>query len=168
MLTGSLQVHPCSRQARCPRKRFMDAGRWLATKIPNWRIKAPVQVTKLSNDRRAQDAYLMDRWVHRAMSLRLAANLIDSGLWALEHAGQLQKRTLIMHGLEDTLTCPRASRSFAESSNGMATFKGWSGCRHDLHDELQRERVFDFLTHWMKQQCVTCFKIKRPASSLAA
>jgi acylglycerol lipase len=161
---GIVVGSPMLKAGKMPKERIMDAGRWLATKLPNWRIKAPVEVSKLSSDRRAQDAYLMDRWVHRNMSLRLATSLIDSGLWALEHADQLRTRMLVMHGLDDTLTCPMASKSFAESSNGMALFKGWSGCRHDLHDELQRERVFDYMTHWMKQQCITSFKFKRPAT----
>jgi alpha-beta hydrolase superfamily lysophospholipase len=162
---GIIAGSPMLRAGKMPKERIMDAGRWLATKIPNWRIKAPVEVEKLSHDRRAQDAYLMDRWVHRNMSLRLAAGLIDTGLWALDHADQLATKMLVMHGLDDTLTCPKSSAEFCERSNGFATFRGWSGCRHDLHDELQRERVFDYLTHWMKQQCIVSFKIARAPTS---
>jgi len=153
---------PMLRAGEMPKERMMDAGRWLASKIPNWRIKAPLNAAKLSRDRRAQDAYLRDKWVHRNMSLRLAASLVDSGLWALENAYLLQSRTLLMHGSDDTLTSPLATQAFADASNGMATFKMWHGSRHDLHDELQRERVFEYMTHWMKLQCVTTFKIVRP------
>ena len=161
-LTGLMVGSPMLRAAEMPKERMMDAGRWLASKIPNWRIKAPLNAAKLSHDRRAQDAYLRDKWVHRNMSLRLAASLVDSGLWALENAYLLQSRTLLMHGSDDTLTSPLATQAFADASNGMATFKMWHGSRHDLHDELQRERVFEYMTRWMKQQCVTTFKIVRP------
>ncbi len=159
---GLIVGSPMLRAQTMPKERVMDAGRWLATKIPNWRIKAPQVAAKLSADRRAQDAYLRDRWVHRTMSLRLAANLVDSGQWALDNASLLQLPTLLMHGSDDTLTSPKASQTFAEASNGKATFKLWAGCRHDLHDELQRERVFDYMTRWMKQRCITTFKIARP------
>lgn len=161
---GLIVGSPMLRAGKMPKEYYMDAGRWLASKIPNWRIKAAVDATKLSHDRRAQDAYLRDPWVHRNMSLRLAMNLVDSGLWALENASMLQTRTLLMHGSEDTLTCSKATQSFAETSSGMATFRLWNGCRHDLHDELQRERVFEYMTRWMKQQCITSFKISRPVS----
>ena len=161
-LTGLMVGSPMLRAVEMPKERIMDAGRWLASKIPNWRIKAPLNAAKLSHDRRAQDAYLRDKWVHRNMSLRLAANLVDSGLWALENASLLQSRTLLMHGSDDTLTSPIATQAFADASNGMATFKMWHGSRHDLHDELQRERVFEYMTRWMKLQCVTTFKIVRP------
>ena len=162
-LAGLMVGSPMLRAGDMPKERIMDAGRWLASKIPNWRIKAPLNATKLSHDRRAQDAYLRDKWVHRNMSLRLAANLVDCGLWALENANLLQSRTLLMHGSDDTLTSPLATQAFADASNGMATFKMWHGSRHDLHDELQRERVFEYMTRWMKLQCVTSFKIARPA-----
>ena len=167
-LSGLIVSSPMLRAAEMPKEHIMDAGRWLASKIPNWRIKAPLNATKLSHDRRAQDAYLRDKWVHRNMSLRLAANLVDSGLWALGNAHLLECKALLMHGSDDTLTSPLATQSFAESSSGVATFKMWHGCRHDLHDELQRERVFEYLTRWMKQQCVTAFKITRPVLATAA
>jgi len=165
---GLIVSSPMLRSETMPKEHIMNAGRWLASKIPNWRIKAPVEVAKLSQDRRAQDAFLRDRLVHRNMSLRLASNLVDSGGWALENASLLKTRTLLMHGSEDTLTSPTATQAFAEASNGMATFRLWNGCRHDLHDDLQRERVFDYMTRWIKQQCITIFKITRPAMANAA
>ena len=161
-VNGLIVGSPMLRAGDMPREVYMEAGRWLASKIPNWRMKATVDATKLSHDRRVQDAYLRDPWVHRNMSLRLAINLVDSGLWALDNASLLQFRTLLMHGSEDTLTCSKASQSFAEASGGMAMFRLWKGCRHVLHDELQREHVFDYMTRWMKQQCVTSVKISRP------
>lgn len=167
-LTGLMVGSPMLRAGDMPRERIMDAGRWLASKIPHWRIKAPLNAAKLSHDRRAQDAYLRDKWVHRNMSLRLAANLVDSGFWALENAHLLQSRTLMMHGSDDTLTSPLATQMFAEASNGMAAFKMWNGCRHDLHDELQRERVFEYMTRWMKQQCMSSFKMMRPVLATVA
>ncbi len=165
---GLIISSPMLRAAEMPRERVMDAGRWLSTKVPNWRIKTPIVATKLSQDRRAQDAYLRDRWVHRNMSLRLAANLVDSGEWALNNAHLLQSPTLVMHGSDDTLTCPKASLAFAEATNGMAAFKAWHGCRHDLHDDLQRERVFDAMTRWMKQRCIVSFKLMRSCPMEAA
>ncbi len=167
-ISGLIVGSPMLRAAQMPKERIMDAGRWLATKVPNLRFKTPMVVTKLSQDRRAQDAYLRDRWVHRNMSLRLAANLVDSGAWALKNAYLLKPRTLLMHGSDDKLTCPKASSEFAQSAEGNVTFKAWHGCRHELHDDLQREPVFDYMTHWMKQQCIVGFKIMRSAIASVA
>lgn len=166
-LYGIIAGSPMLRASVMPKDRVMEAGRWLAKHIPNWRIKAPVQVSKLSQDRRAQDAYLRDRYVHRAMSLRLAASLIDSGQWALENASQLRIPTLITHGADDTLTCPIASQDFVSTAGNIAKIKLWAGCRHDLHDDLQRERFFAYLNDWMKRQCVVTYRLP-VASRIAA
>jgi len=162
-LWGAVAGAPMLKTPSMPREQIMNAGRWLAQRFPNLRLPAPVQVDKLSQDRRAQDAYLRDPWVHRSMSLRLAASLIDSGLWAIEHADRLRVPMLLMHGSDDTLTCPRGTQEFAERAGGIATHRGWQGCRHDLHDEPQREQVFAFLTHWLKERCITVARVPSPA-----
>lgn len=166
-IQGLIACSPMLKPTTMPKEKFMNAGRWLATKIPNWRIKAPVDVSKLSSDRRAQDAYLRDRYVHRNMSLRLAANLVDSGIWATNHSWLLKKPALLMHGSEDKLACPVASQCFADGSNGTAKFKMWPGCRHDLHEDVQRERVFAYMTHWMKQQCIVTMKLNLSSNEAA-
>ncbi|MFO0012840.1 MAG: lysophospholipase [Planctomycetota bacterium] len=153
-LFGIVAGSPMLRSPNMPKEAIMNAGRWLAQRLPNLRIPTPVQVSKLSQDRRAQDAYLRDPWVHRSMSLRLAASLIDSGLWAIEHASELRIPALLMHGSEDTLTCPVGTRDFAERAGKIATHRSWPGCRHDLHEEPQRERVFATMAQWFKEQCV--------------
>ncbi len=153
-LRGIIAGSPMLRPAKMPKESFMDAGRWLAKRVPNFRLIASVEASKLSQDRRAQDAFLRDRHVHKAISLRLAAGLIDSGIWALEHASELMTQTLVMHGSDDSLVCPLASQQFAESAPGVARFKLWAGCRHELHEDLQRERMFAYLSDWMKRQCV--------------
>ena len=38
---GLIVGSPMLRAAEMPKERVMDAGRWLATKVPNWRIKTP-------------------------------------------------------------------------------------------------------------------------------
>ncbi len=158
-LFGLVAGSPMLRSPNTPKEAFMNAGRWLAKRLPNLRIPTPVQVSKLSQDRRAQDAYLRDPWVHRSMSLRLAASLIDSGLWAIEHASELRVPALLMHGSDDTLTCPNGTREFAERAGQIVTHRSWHGCRHDLHDEPQRERVFAMMAHWLKEQCVSSIRV---------
>ncbi len=142
------------RSPKLPKEQIMNAGRWLARKFPNARIPAYVQVERLSQDRRAQDAYLRDPWVHRCMSLRLALGLIDQGEWAIAHASQLTIPTMLMHGSDDTLTCLSGARAFVERSNGQAQLRVWPECRHDLHDEPQRERVFAYMHRWIKDLSV--------------
>lgn len=150
-VTGIVAMAPMLRMARSPSSQFMKVGRWLEKRLPNFRMSAPVDVRQLCNDPFGQDAYLRDRYVHRKMSLRLGLSLIDSGEWILRNPEQISKPTLLMHGSDDTLTCPAATEELAaKSSNTLLRL--WSHCRHDLHFELQRESVAAFMLNWIQGQ----------------
>jgi alpha-beta hydrolase superfamily lysophospholipase len=150
-LTGIVAMSPMLRMARAPSAQFMKVGRWLEKRLPNFRMSAPVDVRQLCSDPLGQDSYLRDRYVHRKMSLRLGVSLIDSGEWVLRNADQITKPTLLMHGCDDTLTCPKATEELSEQAD-HATLRLWSNCRHDLHFELQRESVAAFLMDWIHSQ----------------
>lgn len=151
-IAGVIAVAPMLRLARMPRPQILNVGRWLEKRWPNLRVTAPVDVRQLCSDPMGQDAYRRDTYVHRKMSLRLGNALIESGQWALKHADQLEKACLLMHGSEDTLTCPKATQEMADRMGSNVSFKLWPNARHDLHFELQRETVFAYLISWMQEQ----------------
>jgi acetyl esterase/lipase len=95
------------------------------------------------------------------MSLRLATSLIDSGNWAMDNAHLLSIPTLLMHGTHDALTSCDASEEFARRAGPTAEFIAWEGCRHDLHDEPQREAVFSSVAFWAKNRCIQTETIGR-------
>lgn len=170
-LMGIIAASPMLRPAKMPSEQFMSVGRWLAHRFPGVRINAPVRTRDLSQDRRAQDAYYRDKHVHNRMSLKMAISLIDSGDWALQNACLLQTPSVLMHGTEDKLVSSEASEEFVRNSGGMASIQLWTGCRHDLHDDLRREVYFRELSKWMKQRCMTTFKIiiqREPGHAVAS
>ncbi len=151
-LRGIIAVAPMLRMAMQPRPQFLRAGRWLEKRWPNFRVSARVDVRQLCSDPSGHDAYLRDPYVHRKMSLRLGLALVESGEWAIEHAEQLDRPCLLMHGTEDTLTCPNATEEMARRMGQQVSLKLWSNCRHDLHFELQREMVTAYLMNWIREQ----------------
>jgi len=153
-LRGAIVAAPLLRACCMPQEKYMRAGRWLADRMPNFRLPTPSRVEWLCAERRAQDAYLRDPLVHRTMSLRLATSLVDSGLWAMERAGELTVSSLLLHGSEDRLTCPKATEEFARRAGPFADFLLCQGCRHELHEEAPREYLFETLAHWAKNRCI--------------
>jgi alpha-beta hydrolase superfamily lysophospholipase len=151
-VNGIVAMAPMLRMARSPSPNFLKVGKWLEKRFPNIRLGTPVDVRQLCSDPLGQDAYLRDRLVHRKMSLRLGLSLIESGQWILDNAELLQKPTLLMHGCDDTLTCPLATEELASKACNSTTLRLWNHCRHDLHFELQRESVVAFLFDWMRRQ----------------
>ncbi len=92
--------------------------------LPHARLTAPVRREWLSHVQGEQLAYRRDPLMHRKLSLRLGAGLLDSGAWALEHADQVQIPTLVLHGDQDRITDAGASQEFAA---------GLAGKRSSLH-----------------------------------
>lgn len=151
-LSGIIATAPMLRMAKDPNPQFIKVGRWLERKLPNFRLTAPVDVRQLCSDPLGQDAYARDKLVHRKMSLRLGVGLIDSGEWVLAHPELITKPTLLMHGCDDTITCPLATEELAGKAAEYTTLRLWPHCRHDLHYELQRESVAAYLFDWIRHQ----------------
>lgn len=147
-LSGLIAMSPMLRMAKQPTPQFMRIGRWLAKHLPNLRMSAPVDARQLCSDPIGQDAYTQDRLVHTKLSMRLGISLIESGQWILDNADRIEKPTLLMHGSDDTLTCPLATEELA-SKCPEASLRLWPNCRHDLHYELQRESVSLYLLDWI-------------------
>lgn len=159
-LYGALVSAPLLKPKKMPKEKYMRAGRWLADRMPNFRVPTPSRVEWLCCEPRAQDAYRRDPLVHRTMSLRLATSLVDSGLWAMERAQDLGLASLLIHGSEDRLTCPKATEEFASRAGAKAEFMLVQGCRHELHEEPQREYIFETLANWAKSRCVRAWVLQ--------
>ncbi|MCC6510054.1 MAG: lysophospholipase [Pirellulaceae bacterium] len=142
---------PMLRAVHPPGPMFMRIARILKIIAPNWRLKAPVRKEFLSHLNSEQEAYQHDPLMHRRVSLRLGASLIDSGLWAIEQAAQLNVPTLLLHGSEDRITDPLASVEFTRTAMGGGAptqLITYNGMLHDLHRDQGRERVIADIANW--------------------
>lgn len=110
-----------------------------------------VDATNLSHNLDVRHKYSNDPLVHNYVSARLFANAYKSGLWALENAASFHIPLLLMHGSEDIITSPAASRQFAESvQNNLCTFKEWTGLYHSLHNEINYEEIYAYTINWIE------------------
>ena len=104
---------------------------------------------ELSHDPIIGMNYLEDPLVHGKVSLNLFNISSNAGANALAKAHLLRYPTLIMHGNEDRVTSHKASAQFAKSAEKYTVFKLWNGMRHELHNEIQKEEVIQFIYNWI-------------------
>ncbi len=149
---------PMLRAVNPPGPAFMQVARCLKLLMPHWRLKAPVRKEMLSHLNSEQDAYQRDAHMHRKVSLRLGAGLIDSGLWAIDNAQRLQIPALVLHGTEDRITDPRATAEFASRAGGKLQFKLYTGMLHDLHRDQGKEQVIGDIAGWVLQGHLSVFR----------
>jgi alpha-beta hydrolase superfamily lysophospholipase len=106
----------------------------------------------LSHDPEVVKAYENDPLVHSHISACMFISIYQSGRWALEHAEEFSLPLLLMHGGADKIISSKASSEFASKISQGCTFKIWDGLYHEIHNERQKEEVFDFLIKWLDQK----------------
>ena len=57
-----------------------------------------------------------------------------------------------MHGTKDNITSCKATREFVRNSSNKTSFIEWEGCYHELHNDLDKEMVFEALLAWLNNQ----------------
>jgi len=64
---------------------------------------------------------------------------------------KLQVPVLMMHGENDRIASLEGSETFA-GNNRMAELKIWADGYHELHNELFREEVYDYILKWLNKR----------------
>lgn len=140
---------PMLRATRPPSDSFLRVARFMSRMAPHYRLNAPVNVDFLTRSQIAKERYRKDPLVHKQLSLRLGAGLIDSGEWAIAHANALTTPTLLIHGDQDLITSHEATIEFARGANENASIRIWEDQLHDLHWDDDREKILEFVYAWL-------------------
>jgi alpha-beta hydrolase superfamily lysophospholipase len=70
---------------------------------------------------------------------------------ALKNASMLKVPLLLLHGTDDHICSPEGSREFA-SKTGLAELKLWEGGYHELHNDLFRDEVSNYIISWINSR----------------
>jgi len=117
---------------------------WPALSLPNG-----LNPNHVSRDAAVVQAYTRDSLVHDRLSVQLGIDILQAGAWALEHASEFSLPLLLMQGGADLIVAVDACREFASKVDAHCEFKLWEGCYHEIHNEPEKEAVFDFLLNWL-------------------
>ncbi|CAL1517510.1 Monoacylglycerol lipase [Chitinophaga sp. MM2321] len=124
--------------------------RFLSGVLPDVRINQGLDINKISHDKEAVEKFRRNPLRHDKLSLRLANDMIRNGAWCLLHAGELQIRSLLIHGSADEFTAVEGSRLFAERAPAsLLSYQEWEGDYHELHNEVNRKEVLLFIAGWL-------------------
>jgi len=119
---------------------------------PTMTMDNGLDVTGLSRNPNVVSAYKSDPLVYPLVSVRLGWDLIQSGHWLIEHAAEYPSiPLLIMQGSADRIVDPAATEKFVKNAKGNITFRLWQGDYHELHNEPNRDEVFNVMLHWLNE-----------------
>lgn len=89
-----------------------------------------------------------DPLCHSLVSARLGLDLLRNGLQVLEHGGECLLPLLVLQGDHDRVVNIDTCRRFTEQAGG--DYRLFPDCGHELHNEQQRQQVFDVLLAWLR------------------
>lgn len=108
-------------------------------------------VDYISHDQKIVEAYRNDPLIHSKISVSLFHSAMSAAKNSLENAARLKIPLLLMHGTDDHICSSEGSREFASKTN-MAELKLWDGGYHELHNDLYRHEVFNYIITWLNKR----------------
>lgn len=150
-LKAGIASAPYLRLAFEPPKFKLILARLLYRILPALTFPSGLDASWLSHDPEVVRRYREDPLVHDRISVAFFTGIQTAGEDALNRAAELTLPVLVMHGSADRITSPAASETFVAASKGRATFKGWPGYFHELHNEPEWQPVAQFVLDWLNQ-----------------
>lgn len=92
-----------------------------------------------------------DPLYHKKITLRLFYLMYHSGYFALRNVYKINYPFLLMHGTADQVTSWKASRNYVRNTTQRTHLKLWDEAYHELHNEVNREEVFQYLRNWLRE-----------------
>lgn len=148
-IAGAIVTGPWLKLAFNPPPLQVIAARIVQRLFPAYTTNRPMKGDHLTSDPVMIKRYQEDPLGHGSITARFFFSVQTAGLWALKHASEWKVPLLLMHGGNDKVTSINASRQFAESVGPLCTFMEWPDYKHELHNELEREDVFDVMLEWL-------------------
>jgi alpha-beta hydrolase superfamily lysophospholipase len=151
-LKGVIATGPWLKLAFDPPAAQVMAAKVLNSIVSSFSLTSTLDQSFLSRDPEVVSKYAADPLVHDKISVRLYNGIYESGLWALEHAGELKIPMLLMHGSGDKITSAPASQEFAQKAGNLVTLRIWDGFYHEVHNEPEKAEVIQVMVDWLEKQ----------------
>jgi acylglycerol lipase len=151
-LTGVMANEPALRSSLQEQKAKIAMVRLLGSLAPTMTLQSGLDAATLSRDPAVVDAYRKDPLVHDSASLgfgKAALNAIDL---CFARARDFPAPLLIMHGTGDKINYFSGSEDFARlvsEAGGDVTLRLWNDLYHEIHNEPEKEEVFQFMIEWL-------------------
>ena len=148
-LSGLIATGPWIRLAfQAPAVKIL-AAKLLNKIIPSLTMPTNLATKFLSRDESVVHAYENDPLVHGMLSVAAAMSLLEGAGWLDRFSGPVALPVLLMHGGGDMITSPAATKAFSDRITGNTMHREWPGLYHEIHNEPEREEVFEFTVQWM-------------------
>lgn len=121
----------------------------LGSIIPKMALSSGLIPATISRDPEVVNRYINDPLVHHQVTVGWGRGALNVISWSDKHASEWSLPVLFMHGEKDVLGFAEGSREFSSKIKGDCTLKIWPGLFHEVHNEPEKEMVFEYLQNWL-------------------
>ena len=148
---GVVATSPLLRLAFQPPQWKLRAGKIMQKLAPSITLPSELDATAISRDPDEVQKYIDDPLVHDKISANYSLAVFEAGEWAIANADKLNTPALIVHGTGDQITSHEASKEFVQNSDKMAEIELIEDGYHELHNDLEKEAVLEFILTWIEK-----------------
>lgn len=126
-------------------------GKLLRRIMPTLTLPTGLAANFISHDPAVVSAYKNDPLVHDKLSAAAGIAILEMGESLDIYSGVFSIPVLLMHGADDKITSAAATRALFGRVVGDITHKEWPGLWHEMHNEKEKEQLFDYTLEWIKR-----------------
>ena len=151
-LKGVIATGPALRSSLQEQKAKVAMVHLLGSLLPSMTVQSGLDTATISRDTAVVEAYKNDPLVHYGASLGFGKAALRAIDLCFVRAREFPVPLLIMHGNADRIAYSSGSQDFAKlvSAAGKdVTLKVWDGLYHEVHNEPEKEEVFQYMIAWL-------------------
>lgn len=128
------------------------AGKLLTRIAPAFKIQNGLDLSGLARDPEVAEMYRKDPLVHPFISASLGTALLNNGQYIVDHAPSFDLPLLLLQGSADRLVnVPKTAEFASNVPQNLLTYKVFPGFYHELHNEPQKDQVFEEMFKWLER-----------------
>ncbi|MBM4236734.1 MAG: alpha/beta hydrolase [Firmicutes bacterium] len=151
-IKGAVVTSPVLQTAIVEQKAKMAAAKILGSIMPKATLPSGLEQEALSRDPLVIEAYRNDPLVHNKGSLRMAKQMLATMEYVLDRGAEIDIPMLLMHGTGDKITYAAGCEQLNKVMGGDCTLKLYDDYYHELHNEPEKDKVFEFLREWLDRK----------------
>ena len=151
-LKGAVVTSPGLRTMIDQQKAKIAAVKTLGALLPKVSIPNGLEIEGLARDERVIVEYQNDPLVHDRVSLRMGKGMINTIEFIFKNAALIKIPLLLMHGSGDRICYASGSEELASLMDENCSLQLFEECYHELHNEPEKDDVFNFLIEWINSQ----------------
>lgn len=151
-LRGVLVTGPGLRSSLQEQKAKVAMVRLLGSVLPTMTVQSGLDAATVSRDTAIVETYKNDPLIHYSTSLGFGKAALSAVDLCFARAGDFPVPLLMIHGKADKIAYSSGSEEFARlvSAAGQdVTLKLWDDLYHEVHNEPEKEEVFQYMIAWL-------------------